>query len=105
MKKTMLVFMCLLVLLSVFLGGCSKKSNLVGTWWHVSEAVSGIPDSLILKEDGSGSVDGLNANWSVKGDKIYFVAGILGSHEYNYSLSGGKLTLSLRNKTVVYERG
>jgi len=103
MKKTISVFLCVLLVLSVF-GGCSKKSNLVGTWWHVSEAISGLPDILILKEDGTGSVDGLNANWSVEGDKIHIMAGIFGSHEYNYSVSGGKLSLRLGNKTMVYER-
>lgn len=71
---------------------CGKESKLVGSWYP-AEKESGYPDVMTLNNDGTGSADGFSLNWSVNGNQLTLVVGVIGSYVYEYEIDGNTLTL------------
>lgn len=90
MKKVVSVF--LVVVMLFLLCSCGKESKLAGCWYPETEE-GGYPDVMTLNSDGTGSADGLSLNWSVDGNQLRLVVGVLGSYVYEYELDGDTLIL------------
>ncbi len=102
-RKVSLLLAVLLV--AVFACGCAKNqsesvcgcgesqpensSPFVGTW-VCDTAPSDYPAQMVLREDGSGVVDGISFVWSVKeaDSEFRIVGGFGGNYRYTYAFDG-----------------
>ncbi len=79
------------VLVTMMLSACSSNP-IVGTWKRVEGEDGFYPGILILKEDGTGSADGISINWATTSDVITF--GFWGrQNEHGYTVHGSSLLL------------
>lgn len=90
MKKALAIVLVLVMILS--LGACGSSNKLEGNW-ICEESHSGYPDQMTLFEDGTGSVDGFDCNWTAADGIINFSLGLFGTKTYNYEISGSVLYL------------
>lgn len=72
-----------------------RGEGLVGTWVPEGGGTAsfGMPDILILRSGGIGTVEGANATWRTENNQLYIYVSILGTSVYEYSVSGSTLTL------------
>lgn len=105
-KFVLTVFCCLFIF--TLLCACSTNSNarIVGSWDAGGSTPSGFPDDMILREDGTGVVEGwIGTNWSVKDGKLTLTLGMTDAYYvYDYTCSGSSLTLKMNGDSVSYEK-
>lgn len=97
MKKNLLTLFLIVTLVAACLFGCGRGDPLAGTW-VTSDGYDGnllfdeYPASLILRADGSGTVDGMSIAWTKSGATLQ-LAGFWGTEDFQFQQKGDTLTL------------
>lgn len=113
MKRiTSIISLCLItIMLLSLLSGCSASKKFVGTWQELDAEGNPGSTTLVLANDGTGSIteDGLSGsvNWSVDDDKLFVTISMCGmtvTEEYTYEFSGKTMTLTSTDGTVTVYR-
>ena len=89
------------VLVSSLLSCDGVEKKFVGTWESVESDAESESETLVLANDGTGSIesDGMSGSvsWSVDGDKAFFTVSMCGmteTQEYTYEFDGDKMILT-----------
>lgn len=103
-KKTVALFL-LVALILLMIAGCNSVGNkYVGAWVPVDSATapSGFPDKMVLRDDYTGSVDGISANWATHDGGFSITVSNYGTIAYSTQFDGDNLVLTLNSKSVEY---
>ncbi len=110
MKKTLALIAAILVICSLFAACDSANSGIVGTWTLTED---GATIEYTFNEDGTGDISAMAGMlkvefaYSIKSGKLTFHElgnEVMGTEPYGCSISGDKLTLTLKGDSMVLER-
>lgn len=105
MTKKMGALFLIVALILLMIAGCNSGENkYVGAWVPVESATapSGFPDKMVLRDDYTGSVDGISVNWATHDGGFSITASNYGTTAYSAQFDGDNLILTLKSKSVEY---